>query len=384
MATAVALCGAVIVSQDGRRMVYRKKCDACGHVEPGTTSSSIPTGTLSSSFYCSKCRTRQEISIQGERAATASPQPDGRENRTSHAESRSGSGAATSHPCSPGGGSFSSGGGGGGGGGAALLLLGAFLCLLPSTLAVWLFGGGTFTHAIEVVVGSPWGWFWSGIFWAVVLVPTRSKGLILAPLAVTGIAFVVVVYGWIVYVRTPVSERPFKAVQTLPVERGVSCASFSPNGKNALLGDWDGTLRLWDVQGWREVRRLKSKDKTGEVTCAAFSPDGTLAASGTGSPTSGYGDNAVDGYVLLWDLASGTETCCVKGRSGLVLAVKFSSDGKKLFAAGYWNTSFAVRLFDVPSGSELPSLKWSGRDVKKVAFSPDCSQLLLIAVESDK
>jgi hypothetical protein len=65
MATASALSGAVIVSQDGTRMVYRKKCESCGHVEPGTTSGSVPSGTLRTSFVCSKCRSRQEIEIQG-------------------------------------------------------------------------------------------------------------------------------------------------------------------------------------------------------------------------------------------------------------------------------------------------------------------------------
>jgi hypothetical protein len=111
MATAVALCGAVIVSQDGRRMVYRKKCESCGHVEPGTTSGSIPSGTLRSSFYCSKCRTRQEISIQGERT-TDSPLLEGHDHSPSDGASRTGGGTSASRPPSPLGGSFSGGSGG--------------------------------------------------------------------------------------------------------------------------------------------------------------------------------------------------------------------------------------------------------------------------------
>ena len=59
-----AIQGAVIVSQDGSmRFTYKKKCDSCGKVEPGSTTTSASSGTLSSSFRCSGCGNTQEIRI---------------------------------------------------------------------------------------------------------------------------------------------------------------------------------------------------------------------------------------------------------------------------------------------------------------------------------
>ena len=60
----IAIQGAVITDQDGSmRFTYKKKCDSCGKVEPGSTTTSASSGTLSSSFRCSGCGNMQEIRI---------------------------------------------------------------------------------------------------------------------------------------------------------------------------------------------------------------------------------------------------------------------------------------------------------------------------------
>ena len=65
---AVALQGAVVVSQDGTMVTYRHKCDKCGHLETGSTHVQTPgSGVyMRSSFGCTKCKQRQEVEIQGE------------------------------------------------------------------------------------------------------------------------------------------------------------------------------------------------------------------------------------------------------------------------------------------------------------------------------
>jgi len=67
MTTAVALSGAVILQQDGGSMVYKKKCEGCGSVQPGSTSSALPSrgSTRNSSFICTKCKRTQKVSITG-------------------------------------------------------------------------------------------------------------------------------------------------------------------------------------------------------------------------------------------------------------------------------------------------------------------------------
>lgn len=64
---AFALSGAVIVEQRGSMINYRKKCEYCGHVEGGGTTTSAPSSgnVMTSSFLCEKCRTSNEVRIQG-------------------------------------------------------------------------------------------------------------------------------------------------------------------------------------------------------------------------------------------------------------------------------------------------------------------------------
>jgi len=64
MRQAAALVGARIVSQDGSTVVFKKVCERCGNVEPGTTSMSIGSGITSAAFQCSKCRNMQPYQIQ--------------------------------------------------------------------------------------------------------------------------------------------------------------------------------------------------------------------------------------------------------------------------------------------------------------------------------
>ena len=61
MATAVSGC--IITKEEGTQMTYQKKCDSCGYVLPGTTTTASTLGTYNSSFRCPKCGKNQKIVI---------------------------------------------------------------------------------------------------------------------------------------------------------------------------------------------------------------------------------------------------------------------------------------------------------------------------------
>lgn len=63
----IALTGAVIVDDRGNMISYRKKCAACGFIEGGSTVCTPPAIGCTSvgMFSCQKCRTSNEIRIQG-------------------------------------------------------------------------------------------------------------------------------------------------------------------------------------------------------------------------------------------------------------------------------------------------------------------------------
>src|SRR5262249_19469852 len=144
---------------------------------------------------------------------------------------------------------------------------------------------------------------------------------------------------------------------------------FSPDGKYLMStsggdrqdGKWsegqDHSMRLWDLKTGKEVRQFGTPKDW--VLCAEFSPDGTLAASGTRNK---------DPIVRLWDVATGKELKQLKGHTSGIRSVSFSPDGKTLASAGY---DYRIRLWDVETGKELKILHGHANWIDRVVFSPD-------------
>ncbi len=62
---AVALKGALLVSQDGEYVHYRKKCVDCGFEGGCRTTMRIGIGLTRAHFFCPKWRKRRDVQIQG-------------------------------------------------------------------------------------------------------------------------------------------------------------------------------------------------------------------------------------------------------------------------------------------------------------------------------
>lgn len=95
---------------------------------------------------------------------------------------------------------------------------------------------------------------------------------------------------------------------------------------------------------------------TAMVWSVAFTPDGTLVASGS-----------EDSTVRIWDVATGREAHHITGHSDLVSTVAFAPEGS-LLASG--SRDQTVRLWDVTTGAEVHTFD-AGHAVWTIAFSPD-------------
>lgn len=176
----------------------------------------------------------------------------------------------------------------------------------------------------------------------------------------------------------------------------VYAAAFSPDGKKAVSGSADGSLRIWDTKTGKEQRRLDGH--SGRVWCVAFAPDGRRVASGgfdgsvrvwdlvSGRETRRFNHNdyvrsvvfSSDGHhvlsggddklVRLWSLDTGNEVRSFKGHDHFVWCVALSRDGKRALSASLDKT---VRLWDVDTGEELKKLTGHADTVLSVVFSPE-------------
>ena len=181
--------------------------------------------------------------------------------------------------------------------------------------------------------------------------------------------------------------------------------TFSPDSKWLAFGTMLGGVRLWDVNRLSEVPDLP--ETTSAVDILAFSSDSSTVALNEND----------DGAILLWDIASHTESRLI-GHEGSVKAIAFLLDDQMLASGSedrtvkVWNiaqgqpevqftnpgggfTSFAyssvsrilamggegvagrvIRLVDVETGNEKAELRGHLEDITGLAFTPDGKTLL--------
>jgi WD40 repeat protein len=184
-------------------------------------------------------------------------------------------------------------------------------------------------------------------------------------------------------------------------------AAVSPSGSRAITGDWDGSVRVWELGGGgggailglahEGARRARySPDGTHVITIgetnfaqlwavpggkpvhrfqhepfaseAAFSPDGRIVV------TAGW-----DGLAHLWDVASGERLASMR-HEGRVGEARFSPDGRLVVTGGVEDGTAGV--WEVKTGRELLRLRHDGvverlrrmfpnGGVRSISFTPD-------------
>lgn len=137
--------------------------------------------------------------------------------------------------------------------------------------------------------------------------------------------------------------------------------AFCPRTSDLVSASWDGSIRRWGGEGWRQIAIEYSPD--GRPFCAlALSPDGTMLATAT---------DATSGDVMLWNTNPLQAAKTLRGHSYMVADLSFSPDGKRLASACTDNTAI---VWDVDTGKSLAVLPHAHL-VECVAFSPDGSLL---------
>ena len=107
--------------------------------------------------------------------------------------------------------------------------------------------------------------------------------------------------------------------------------ALSPNDELVAYGRTDGTINIWDVASLTQVKTFMAGGALGSL---AFSPDGTLIASGS------YGE------VKLWDVESGDLIKTFTYPGDIAEYLVFNKDGTQLASSSWDNFVF---VWDVPT-----------------------------------
>ena len=134
----------------------------------------------------------------------------------------------------------------------------------------------------------------------------------------------------------------------------VTSVAFSPDGTLLASGSWDDTVKLWDVSTERRIATFSGGIDLG-VFSMAFSPDGKILA--------------IAAYRLsLWDVATERRIATLGHEAVVSYTVSFSPDGKTL-AVGTWVDT--IELWDVATERRTATLEGHRSWVNAVSFSPD-------------
>jgi WD40 repeat protein/DNA-binding SARP family transcriptional activator len=146
--------------------------------------------------------------------------------------------------------------------------------------------------------------------------------------------------------------------------------ALSPDGRQILLASSGGDLSLWDYGTGAEIRRMIGHTETPFAGVLFCPPDGNMALSGGGDV---FG-LAEDNTLRLWDVETGRELRHFEGHTDRLWDIDVSADGRFAVSGSADGT---VRLWDLQQGTGTVLTDVRPQAVRSVAITPDGGAVLI-------
>jgi WD40 repeat protein len=173
--------------------------------------------------------------------------------------------------------------------------------------------------------------------------------------------------------------EPAEMIQPLRLLAGhklnVQCLAISADGRRALSGGHDRTVRVWDLESGQEERRFEGHSNV--VECLTLSADGRRVLSGSW-----------DGVAICWEPDSGREVSFCAAHVKTVTTLAFAPGGRFL-SSSYLDPVFRLWQIPDPDGPppaslEVPLMQPPARvEGEEVRFTGHRNPVLSVAVSSD-
>eukprot|EP01127_Copromyxa_protea_P014003 TRINITY_DN3838_c0_g2_i1.p1 TRINITY_DN3838_c0_g2~~TRINITY_DN3838_c0_g2_i1.p1 ORF type:complete len:2315 (-),score=541.03 TRINITY_DN3838_c0_g2_i1:41-6064(-) len=140
-------------------------------------------------------------------------------------------------------------------------------------------------------------------------------------------------------------------------ERPLNSVAWGPEDKKLIVGTWDGTIKVIDMDYEQEGQLLATlTGHTKSVQSVAYSPSGKHLVSGS-----------LDQELLLWDAQAGKLISSLSKHSRPVTSVAYTSDGSHLLSA---SADATVKVWDANLGTEKDQWKVESGWMNCCSFHP--------------
>ncbi len=150
----------------------------------------------------------------------------------------------------------------------------------------------------------------------------------------------------------------------------VNAVALMPDGRRAITGSDDRTLKLWDLDTGEMLETLRGPAAPVHAVAIAGAGERAISAGGTDSPS------PADSALTIWDLDSRSAVSSLSGCGSQVNSVAVTPDGRlALCAQGSHSpmvrSETAIRAFDLQTGRPLFALEGHTEPVNAVVVTPD-------------